>query len=41
MRACADDHWNWDTWTGEEGGEQDGGFDVSEPHCEDQDFIVS
>lgn len=45
----AAEHWNWDTWTGEEqeeaGDEEeydDGeACDASGPHCEDEDFIVS
>ncbi|XP_020511658.2 protein KRI1 homolog [Labrus bergylta] len=43
-----EDHWNWDTWTGEKG-EDDGGeeeeldgedYDASGPHCEDDNFIM-
>lgn len=44
---CAE-HWNWDTWTGE--GEEDysgeeeeydrEGYNASQPHCEDEGFIV-
>lgn len=41
------EHWNWDTWTGEEreedyGEEYDGEeYSAAEPYCEDQDFNVS
>ena len=43
------EHWNWDTWTGEEqegyGEEEeqyDGEeYDASAPHCDDEGFIVS
>nr|XP_020478772.1 protein KRI1 homolog [Monopterus albus] len=40
-----EEHWNWDTWTGEgreEEEEECGGeeFDASEPHCEDENFIM-
>ncbi|XP_054616537.1 protein KRI1 homolog isoform X2 [Dunckerocampus dactyliophorus] len=35
-----EEHWNWDTWTGEEACDEDEGYDVTEPHCEDQDFIM-
>lgn len=44
---CATEHWNWDTWTGEEkedyGEEEyDGEENVaSGPHCDDDNFIVS
>lgn len=46
----AADHWNWDTWTGEEQEEGSGeeeedydgeAYDISGPHCEDENFIVS
>ncbi|XP_039901713.1 protein KRI1 homolog [Simochromis diagramma] len=39
-----EEHWNWDTWTGEEreedyGEEYDGEeYSAAEPYCEDQDF---
>ncbi|KAM8824381.1 protein KRI1 homolog [Synchiropus picturatus] len=32
-----EEHWNWDTWTGEEQGAGEEGF---QPHCDDQDFIM-
>ncbi|KAM4531936.1 protein KRI1 homolog [Odontesthes bonariensis] len=42
-----EEHWNWDTWTGEEREEDygeeeyDGGErDASGPHCEDEGFIM-
>ncbi|KAJ8263996.1 hypothetical protein GJAV_G00143910 [Gymnothorax javanicus] len=42
-----DGHWNWDTWTGEEGevneGEsegEDGQYENYQPSCEDPDFIM-
>lgn len=43
------EHWNWDTWTGqeqeegysEEEEEYDETSDAPGPHCEDEDFIVS
>nr|XP_057906001.1 protein KRI1 homolog isoform X2 [Doryrhamphus excisus] len=35
-----EEHWNWDTWMGEEPCDEDEGNDVPEPHCEDQDFIM-
>lgn len=44
---CVTEHWNWDTWTGEEreedyGEEYDGEeYRAAEPYCEDQDFNVS
>lgn len=34
------EHWNWDTWTGEGHGEEEE-YDVSQPHCEDEGFVVS
>ncbi|KAM6966272.1 protein KRI1 homolog [Tautogolabrus adspersus] len=43
-----EEHWNWDTWTGEKG-EEDGGeeeeldgedYDASGPHCDDENFIM-
>ncbi|XP_017271973.1 protein KRI1 homolog [Kryptolebias marmoratus] len=42
-----EEHWNWDTWTGE-GKEEDyseeeydgEGYDPSGPHCEDEGFIM-
>ncbi|XP_039979703.1 protein KRI1 homolog isoform X2 [Xiphias gladius] len=44
-----EEHWNWDTWTGE-GQEDDYGedeedydgerYDTSGPHCDDEDFIM-
>lgn len=43
----AEEHWNWDTWTGEnpedydeEGEEHGGAYDESGLHCEDEDFIM-
>ncbi|XP_061703048.1 protein KRI1 homolog isoform X2 [Syngnathoides biaculeatus] len=30
-----EEHWNWDTWTGEE---QEQTYDAGELHCDDQDF---
>ncbi len=46
--VCATEHWNWDTWTGEEqegdyGDEEYEGEEhgASGPHCDDEDFIVS
>lgn len=48
MLSLATDHWNWDTWTGEnhedyddDDEEHEGAYDQSGPHCEDEDFIVS
>ncbi|KAM4717604.1 protein KRI1 homolog [Anableps anableps] len=37
-----DEHWNWDTWTGEEQEEEYGEeeYSASGPHCEDEDFIM-
>ncbi|XP_041828643.1 protein KRI1 homolog [Melanotaenia boesemani] len=42
-----EEHWNWDTWTGEEKKEHydeeeyDGeDYDASGPYCEDEDFIM-
>ncbi|XP_077415627.1 protein KRI1 homolog [Vanacampus margaritifer] len=38
-----EEHWNWDMWTGEkqeETFEDEAGYDPSEPHCDDQDFIM-
>ncbi|XP_045899035.1 protein KRI1 homolog [Micropterus dolomieu] len=43
-----EEHWNWDTWTGEEQedygeeeGEYDGEeYDTSGPHCDDENFIM-
>ncbi|XP_040918253.1 protein KRI1 homolog [Toxotes jaculatrix] len=44
-----EEHWNWDTWTGEgreddyiEDEEDYGGeeYDASEPHCEDEGFVM-
>lgn len=39
------EHWNWDTWTGEEQeegfGEEEEQYDASAPHCDDEGFIVS
>ncbi|KAM7372416.1 hypothetical protein PAMP_009583 [Pampus punctatissimus] len=38
-----EEHWNWDTWTGEEGedwGEEEEEYEGDDPHCEDQDFIM-
>ncbi|XP_029014384.1 protein KRI1 homolog [Betta splendens] len=35
-----EEHWNWDTWTGEGRDTEEDGYDASEPHCEDQDFIM-
>ncbi|KAM9785330.1 protein KRI1 homolog [Syngnathus typhle] len=38
-----EEHWNWDTWTGEEREEtyeDEADYDASEPHCDDQDFIM-
>lgn len=38
------EHWNWDTWTGEDqedeeyGGEEEGEYG---PHCEEDGFVVS
>ncbi|XP_034046574.1 protein KRI1 homolog isoform X2 [Thalassophryne amazonica] len=31
-----EEHWNWDTWMGGEEGE----YEASEPHCEDDGFIM-
>lgn len=41
-----EEHWNWDTWTGEE--KEDYGedeyegeeYDASEPHCDDDNFVM-
>ncbi|XP_039682264.1 protein KRI1 homolog [Perca fluviatilis] len=39
-----DEHWNWDTWTGEEreedGDEEEQEYDASGAHCEDENFIM-
>ncbi|XP_059204819.1 protein KRI1 homolog [Centropristis striata] len=38
-----EERWNWDTWTGEEQeeGEWDGQeYDASEPHCDDENFVM-
>ncbi|KAA8585628.1 hypothetical protein FQN60_004322 [Etheostoma spectabile] len=39
-----EEHWNWDTWTGEEreeeGGEEEQEYDAPGPHCEDENFIM-
>ncbi|KAK5856754.1 hypothetical protein PBY51_008328 [Eleginops maclovinus] len=39
-----EEHWNWDTWTGEEreegGGEEEEQYDASGPHCDDENFIM-
>ncbi|XP_067334064.1 protein KRI1 homolog isoform X2 [Channa argus] len=35
-----EEHWNWDTWTGEEGEYEGEGFDAEEPHCEDEGFVM-
>nr|XP_023691902.1 protein KRI1 homolog [Paramormyrops kingsleyae] len=36
-----DEHWNWDTWTGERDEEEDEEVDEGyQPHCEDTDFIM-
>ncbi|XP_077476049.1 protein KRI1 homolog [Stigmatopora argus] len=37
-----EEHWNWDTWTGKEQEEynDEEDYDASEPHCDDQDFIM-
>ncbi|KPP59185.1 protein KRI1-like [Scleropages formosus] len=42
-----DEHWNWDNWTGEGEGEEEGGdglaeeeYDDYEPNCDDPDFIM-
>ncbi|XP_034534906.1 protein KRI1 homolog [Notolabrus celidotus] len=38
-----EEHWNWDTWTGEEREEDQGegqDYDASEPHCDDENFIM-
>ncbi|XP_061555830.1 protein KRI1 homolog isoform X1 [Phycodurus eques] len=38
-----EEHWNWDTWTGEEQEEtygEEADYDAAEPHCDDQDFIM-
>ncbi|XP_057716546.1 protein KRI1 homolog [Corythoichthys intestinalis] len=38
-----EEHWNWDTWTGREQEEEyddEADYDASEPHCDDQDFIM-
>ncbi|XP_028310492.1 protein KRI1 homolog [Gouania willdenowi] len=34
-----EEHWNWDTWTGEERCEEDE-YKASELHCEDQGFVM-
>ncbi|KAG7216165.1 hypothetical protein INR49_029013 [Caranx melampygus] len=40
-----EEHWNWDTWTGERGEGDDGeeyneeGYDDAGPHCDDEGFI--
>lgn len=46
--VCITERWNWDTWTGEEREEDcedeeyDGEeHDAAEPHCDDDNFIVS
>lgn len=47
MSLFAPEHWNWDTWTGEDqegyGEEEYDGevYDESGAHCEDEGFIVS
>lgn len=48
MSLFATEHWNWDTWTGEEDQEGYGeeeydgeAYDESGAHCEDEGFIVS
>lgn len=47
MSLFATEHWNWDTWTGEDqegyGEEEYDGeaYDESGAHCEDEGFIVS
>ncbi|XP_041633666.1 protein KRI1 homolog [Cheilinus undulatus] len=35
-----EEHWNWDTWTGEKEEEEYDGeeYDASEPHCDDENF---
>ncbi|KAM9780431.1 protein KRI1 homolog [Neosynchiropus ocellatus] len=35
-----EEHWNWDTWTGEEQDEEYAGEEGFQPHCDDQDFIM-
>ncbi|XP_069557322.1 protein KRI1 homolog [Brachyistius frenatus] len=39
-----EEHWNWDTWTGEEReddhAEEEEEYDASGPHCEDEGFIM-
>uniref|UniRef100_A0A1A7W7S1 Protein KRI1 homolog n=1 Tax=Iconisemion striatum TaxID=60296 RepID=A0A1A7W7S1_9TELE len=37
-----EEHWNWDTWTGEEQEEDYGEeeYDGEDPHCEDEGFIM-
>ncbi|PWA15577.1 hypothetical protein CCH79_00014719 [Gambusia affinis] len=37
-----DEHWNWDTWTGEghEEGHDEEEYSASGPHCDDVDFIM-
>ncbi|XP_034067131.1 protein KRI1 homolog [Gymnodraco acuticeps] len=38
-----EEHWNWDTWTGEErekDGEEEGEYNASGPHCDDDNFIM-
>ncbi|XP_061829510.1 protein KRI1 homolog [Nerophis lumbriciformis] len=36
-----EEHWNWDTWTGEaECDEDEEGYAETQLHCEDQDFIM-
>ena len=49
MCVCPTEHWNWDTWTGEEQEDGDGeeeeeeynGEEYDAFHCEDDGFIVS
>ncbi|XP_062294416.1 protein KRI1 homolog [Scomber scombrus] len=38
-----EEHWNWDTWTGEEQedhSKEEEEYDGDDPHCEDADFIM-
>uniref|UniRef100_A0A3Q1G387 Protein KRI1 homolog n=1 Tax=Acanthochromis polyacanthus TaxID=80966 RepID=A0A3Q1G387_9TELE len=40
-----EEHWNWDTWTGEgreeeEYGEEEEEYEADEPHCDDENFIM-
>ncbi|KAI4800713.1 hypothetical protein KUCAC02_007154 [Chaenocephalus aceratus] len=38
-----EEHWNWDTWTGEDrekGGGEEGEYNASGPHCDDDNFIM-